>query len=121
MPDADLPLTRLLAELTDAERTAGVLYRFLSTVEAGTTLTFAHITIPVPWQATLAFVDQEPMANWGHACRYLLINPRTGQSTSIPARFPPFTPDTRNRWRAVYRAPNLPDAVLAAPSSLAEE
>lgn len=98
-----------------------MLYRFLPTVEAGTTLTFARTTIPVHWQATLAFLDQEPMANWGHACRYLLLNRSTGESTSIAARFPPFTPENRNSWRAVYRAPNLPDTVLAAPSSPAEE
>jgi len=88
---------------------------------SGTTLRFPGTTLEFPWDGFLAFVDLDPMANWGHACRYVLINPNTGEAKSIAAQFPPFGPE-RNRepkyhWRLLYQAPGVPDAVLAVPKT----
>lgn len=38
----------------------------------------------------IVFADDEPLANFGHACRYLLYNPETGEFIrEVAARFPP--------------------------------
>lgn len=38
----------------------------------------------------IVFADDDPQANFGHACRYLLYHPGTGDFLrEIPARFPP--------------------------------
>ncbi len=41
-------------------------------------------------ETILVFADDQPRANFGHSCRYLLYNPRTGEfRKEVPARFPP--------------------------------
>jgi hypothetical protein len=41
-------------------------------------------------EAIVVFADDDPRANFGHPCRYLLYNPKTGDFLKeIPARFPP--------------------------------
>jgi Peptidase C13 family len=39
----------------------------------------------------VVFADEEPLANFGHQCHYLLYDPETAELyTSLPARFPPW-------------------------------
>jgi hypothetical protein len=109
-------LTAILnAQLTSSERASGVVYAFIDPVPAGTKLQFPRITIEVPWEALLAFVDREPLANWGHSCRYVLVNPATGKVRSTEARFPPFRPEDLHLWRVVFQATGVPDSALAVP------
>ena len=49
-------------------------------------------SIEVPRQydrAWFLFVDDQPEANWEHACRYFFIDAETGQITVISATTPP--------------------------------
>jgi hypothetical protein len=105
----------VVAQLTSAERERGIAYLLEETVPSGATLEFPKCSIPVPWEARVAFVDREPLANWGHSCRYILIDRATGEALSVEARFPPFRRDGERRWRVVYRAPGVPDKALEAP------
>jgi hypothetical protein len=102
----------LLAQLTYEERAHGVLYASPKPIPAGTTLKIAAKEIVVPWNALLAFCDSEPMANWGHPCRYLLTNQANGEIFSINARFPPFRKKSSSGWRIVHRAVSAPDWAL---------
>jgi hypothetical protein len=115
-PDADLPeehLTEiLLSQLTADEKDKGVAYASTETVEAGTQLRFPGVAIDVSGDAFLAFIDRNPMANWGHSSRHVLIDRQTGEVRSFEAQFPPFQQD-KGRWRVAYKAPSVPDAVLA--------
>jgi hypothetical protein len=46
-----------------------------------------RVTLDEP--ALVVFADDDPLANWGHACRYLLYHPDTGAlQREIPARLP---------------------------------
>lgn len=105
----------LNAQLTVSERAGGVMYLFLDPIPAGTKLRIPRVNLEVPWDAILAFVDREPSANWGHSCRYILINRNIGEVRSTEARFPPFRPEELRRWRVVYQASGVPDALLAVP------
>src|SRR2546427_11164075 len=60
--------------LTEAERNFAVVHALATPVPPGTVLKFPGATIRTPWEAIVAFVDQEPEANWSHRCRYVLIN-----------------------------------------------
>jgi len=105
----------LMAQLTPSERAGGVVYVFADPIPSGSNLQFPHVSLEVPWVALLAFIDRDPRANWGHSCRYILINRKTGEVRSTEARFPPFRHEELRRWRVAYRAPGVPDAVLAIP------
>jgi hypothetical protein len=82
---------------------------------AGTQLQFPGIVIEVPTESRLAFIDRQPMANWGHSARYLLVGRESNEIWSFETRLPPFRPDGDLRWRVVYKAPSVPDAVVAFP------
>ncbi len=105
----------LNSQLTAAERADGVMYAFVDPIPAQKGLGFPGVNLQIPWEALLAFVDREPRADWGHSCRYVLINRETGQVRSTEARFPPFRPEELRRWKVVYQAPDVPDALLAVP------
>lgn len=105
----------LSAQLTPEEREKSVVYELSNSIPGGTTLEFPQCTIPVPWDAMLAFVDRQPLANWGHSSRYILVNCTNGETMSIEARFPPFRRDDERRWRVAYQAPTVPDTALAIP------
>ena len=107
----------LTEQLTPAERAGAVVYAFADPIPPGTELQFPRIDLSAPWEALLAFVDREPSANWGHYCRYLLLNRATGEVLSREARFPPFGREDLHRWRVVYRAPDVPGALLAVPEA----
>jgi hypothetical protein len=111
----------VLARCTAEEIRSCVVYVTSDPFSSGTTLRFPGLTLELPWDGFLAFVDLDPMANWGHACRYVLINPNTGEAKSIAAQFPPFGPERNSEpkyhWRLLYQAPGVPDAVLAVPKT----
>ena len=88
--------------LEPAERTGGVAYLYQTPLAAGQTLAVPLEPITIERDCYVAFIDSEPHANWGHACRYLLIDAHTGEVTSHPRRFPAFTA-ADNRWRVVHR------------------
>jgi len=37
----------------------------------------------------LIFIDDEPFTNWGHKCRYVFVNVKTGQYTVLEQKLPP--------------------------------
>jgi hypothetical protein len=61
----------------------------------------------------VAFVDLEPGVNWGHRCRYLLLDRDSGDVRAIDAQFPPFLRGMPPGLRVVYRAPGVPDWKVA--------
>jgi hypothetical protein len=109
---SDRLVTIILAQLSPAERAGGVVYLAGSTIPAGTRLNFPRIMLDVPWDAALSFIDREPMANWSHSCRYLLVNLATEETRSFEAQLPPFPPPRDYHWRVIFHAPSVPDSFL---------
>jgi hypothetical protein len=105
-------IAAILAQLTTEERNGGVVYVALEPIRAGARLEFPKTRIEVKWDALLAFVDRDPMANWSHSCRYLLLNIKTHEVESFQAALPPFS-NKSVHWRVAYKAPSVPDALLA--------
>ncbi len=103
------------AALTPDEREHAVAYAAAATTPEGVRLELPGLNLDVPWESYLAFIDRQPMANWSHSARYLLVNSTTGESRSIEAQLPPFRPGSSIHWKAVYKAPALPDAAVAHP------
>ena len=67
------------------------LYLDRRTVAAGERLGPAFQELRAPRPSVLVFADDEPTANFGHSCRYLLFDPESGElHTELPARFPPW-------------------------------
>jgi hypothetical protein len=85
-----------------------------------------HQQIYVDRPTAVVFADDEPLANFGHPCRYLFYDPESGEFvTEVAARFPPnvrntndnvtpfFSPVTFNEpvpyryWPPIYFCPRI--------------
>jgi hypothetical protein len=102
--------------LTEDERTNGVVYAVANPVKAGTRLALPGLTLTIDRDTFLAFVDRQPLANWGHPARYILIEGDTGDTRSEETRLPPFQAGSSLVWQLVYKAPTVPDNVIHCPS-----
>jgi hypothetical protein len=110
-------VAKVREQLTEDERTGAVAYVPSSDhpFSAGSALQFPGVSIQVKSDSWLAFIDRDPMSNWGHAARYLLIDCVSGVVRSFETRFPPFNCEGKLRWRVIYKAPSTPDAAVAGP------
>lgn len=98
--------------LTPDELSNCVAYLSESTISTGR-IVFPRIKINVPSQSYIAFVDRDPMANWSHSSRYIIVNSETAQTKSIEAEFPPFQTSHGIKWSLLYKALKVPnDAVM---------
>lgn len=102
-----------LGALTAAERRAAVLYLDDALVPAGT-LRLGRTEMTLARPARIAFLDLEPGANWGHPCRYLVIDAADGSVRAIPETMPPFLRDAAPTLRVISRG-SAEDWMLAAP------
>jgi hypothetical protein len=65
---------------------------------------FQRITAPQP--SILVFADDEPAANFGHSCRYMLYESEAGKFLrQLPARFPPIADVRQPRTLKAFHEP----------------
>jgi hypothetical protein len=105
---------RAAATLSASEKPASVVYLDSDEIKAGASVPAGRETLTAPWDSYLAFVDLQPTANWGHSCRYLLVNAQTGDTKSFDASFPPFLKSGPSKTlRVVWKGERVPDWALA--------
>jgi hypothetical protein len=103
-------VTRLLIKsLSDEERETSVIYLDQRIFEEDTAIEIAGVESQLSKATMIAFVDLDPMANWGHACRYVLVDPEGGDLVSADAQFPPFMRDYPPTLRVIWVGENVPD------------
>jgi hypothetical protein len=111
-------VARMLDELTPAEREGAVAYLVAEPIEKEARLALPGVEIVTRARSLLAFVDQDPAANWGHPARYILVAcDDRAPAISIPARLPPFGQKGGLPWRVAYRAPAVPHWAVAVPET----
>ncbi|MDQ2894184.1 MAG: hypothetical protein M3Y09_00815 [Actinomycetota bacterium] len=108
----DALMAILIGQLDQREHDGAVAYVAAEHVSAGDVLNAPRLELVVPWDALIGFVDREPMANWSHSCRYVLVSRETGELLSVEAELPPFGSRPALGWRVAYRAPSVPAGVL---------
>jgi hypothetical protein len=102
-----------VASLSEDERSLVVVYVVDRVHEPGDEVEIdgGRIRIDVP--TLVAFVDLEPGVNWGHRCRYLLLDRDSGAVRAIEAQFPPFLRGAPPGLRVLYQGPEAPDWAIA--------
>lgn len=106
---------KAMAQLTVDERRNGVLYLDQRELAPNSLVSIDGREVQVRTASAMAFVDQEPRANWGHACRYMLIDLAGGGVTSIPAQFPPYLRHVPAELHVVFKGEAVPDWTVAKP------
>ena len=102
-----------VASLAEDERPHAIVYADDRVVEGGDEIDIDGGRVQVDAPTVLAFADLEPGVNWGHRCRYLLVDVGSGEVRGIDAQFPPFLRGNTPGLRVVYRAAGVPDWAVA--------
>jgi hypothetical protein len=92
--------------LTFDKRQTTNLYFDDRTYNAGETIGPAQQRIVAQQQSILVFADDDPRANFGHACRYLLYDASSGNfHREAPARFPPIADVKQTKTLRAFHEP----------------
>jgi hypothetical protein len=102
-----------LATLSTQEREAGAVYLDEADIAPGTELALDAHKVVAMGPSALVFVDPTPPVNWGHACRYLVVNRQTADVQSFAAQFPPFLRTTPPTLRLIWKGDKAPEWALA--------
>jgi len=103
----------VLAALGPEERKSSAVYLDQAAVKAGSTVEIDRKLVQVPFDSVVVFVDMQPQSNWGHPCRYLLIDRESGATECINASYPPFLRGASKTLRLIWKGENVPDWTLA--------
>jgi hypothetical protein len=92
--------------LSFAQRETTNLHIDMRTYEKGETIGPEFQRIVAPQSSILVFADDEPRANFGHTCRYLLYENKTGEFVQeTRARFPPVADAKQTRMLKPFHEP----------------
>jgi hypothetical protein len=70
----------------------------------GHTIGARHQQIEIERDTVMVFADDEPLANWGHTCRYLLYEPENGELyRAVEAQFPPYLTERPDTFKPFHR------------------
>lgn len=90
--------------ITTRQRETSNLYLEHRLIEAGEQLGPTFQKIVAAERSALVFADDDPQANFGHACRYLLFDPSTGRfKREVPARFPHYLTRPPETLKPIHR------------------
>lgn len=89
--------------LSTQRRSTTNLYILEDVQAANSVIKAGHQSIPIRQPTAVVFVDDEPMANWSHDCRYLLHDVDNGKLyQEIKAGFPPFLVNPPKTFKAYH-------------------
>jgi hypothetical protein len=92
--------------LSFAQRETTNLHIDMRVYKKGETIGPKFQKIVAPQSSVLVFADDEPRANFGHACRYLLYESETGKFLKeAPARFPPISNAKEEKTLKAFHEP----------------
>ncbi len=96
----------LISQMTENERREGKAYAAEELLPAGSRTQFNKTSVEVSEDSYIGFIDRDPQANWGHSARYVIVNQKKANISSLEARLPPFGSGSHT-WRLVYTAPGI--------------
>ena len=98
--------THAFEHLSPQRRETTNLYIDTRVYEEGETIGPAFQKIAAQQRSILVFQDDEPLANFGHTCRYLLYDTAAGRfAQEAPARFPPVVDARQPKTLRAYHEP----------------
>ncbi|MFC0181560.1 hypothetical protein SAMN04515674_104180 [Pseudarcicella hirudinis] len=89
-------LEKIKGNLSPEEIKKAMIFWQPEKLSAGQMIQLGNFSSKMPFNGTVAFIDLEPTANWGHACKYFLIDENIEKIQKIDAQFPPFADNNTN-------------------------
>ena len=90
-------------QLSTKRRASTNLYALEDIQPAKSVIKAGHQQIPIKQPTAVVFVDDEPLANWSHDCRYLLHDADSGKLyQEVKAGFPPYLVNPPDSFKAFH-------------------
>ena len=94
---------RAIRRLSSKRRASTNLYVLDDIQPAKSVIRARHQVIEIKKPTAVVFVDDEPLANWAHDCRYLLHDAETGKLyQEVKASFPPYLVEPPDTFKAFH-------------------
>lgn len=106
----------VLAQVPEARRAQPVVYLDPAVKAAGSEIEIDYKKVQLEAPTIVGFIDLEPEMNWGHPCRYVLVNPESGQHREIDAHFPPFLRASPPDLIVLFKGDEVPDWAVNKPN-----
>lgn len=91
-------------KLSAKRRETTNLYVLEEVQESKSIINAGHQVIPVSRPTITVFMDENPLANWAHECRYLLHDAESGELyREVKASFPPYLVNPPESFKAFHR------------------
>lgn len=104
----------VVASLSEQEREACVAYLEQRVVPAGERIPRAGISQTFDEPVVVAFIDLQPMLNWTHRARYVVIGARGGILRTIDVDQPPFLAGSSPDLRLIHQGSRAPAWTIIA-------
>ena len=98
----------VLAQLPQTRRECSVVYLDKQMRPAGSDIEVDYKKVLLDQPTVVGFIDLEPEMNWGHACRYVLVNIESGEHRNIDAHFPPFLRENSSDLIVLFKGNKVP-------------
>jgi hypothetical protein len=72
-------------------------------IHAGQSIRMGPLSITMPFEGMMIFVDLGPRVNWAHPCLYLLVGIEDLHTEVVKASFPPYMGDYPETFTIVLR------------------
>jgi hypothetical protein len=66
-----------------------LIYWYKTVIQKDQPIKVGTLSIAMPFDGTIVFVDLAPRANWAHPCLYLLVDTKTLETKILEASLPP--------------------------------
>lgn len=105
-----------IASLSEQEREACVVYLEQRVIPAGELVPWAGISQTFDEPVVIAFIDLQPMLNWTHRARYVVIGARGGIQRKIDVDQPPFLAGSSPDLRLIHQGSRAPAWTIIVPT-----
>ena len=90
-------------EIGDSRISKAIVYHDKREIPGGATIYIGRKPYHIPFDAQMIFVDNDPMANWGHSCTYFFIPTEGNQFRRHEDTFPPYFGKYPETWNVILR------------------
>lgn len=99
----------VLAQLPEARREQSVVYLDQRVHPAESDIEIDYKKVRLNARTMVGFIDLEPEMNWGHPCRYVLVDSESGEHRNVDAHFPPFLRESPSNLIVLFKGQRVPD------------
>jgi len=120
-PDWEWIANKVVSSLSTGEREDSLVYLEQRVFPAGKVLPWEPVAVSFDEPVVMAFIDLEPLMNWTHPARYLILATDGSIKQRTEANRPPFFSGVSPYLRLIHQGSRAPDWAAVTSAKLEPE